>query len=62
MVSSRLYTPGLPEGFDPQKDGNMGLGIVETLVVSDLGGTFTIGPGEGGEGTRAVFSFRPKGK
>jgi two-component system, sensor histidine kinase PdtaS len=52
---------GLPEGFDPKKNGNLGLKIVETLVVSDLGGTFQFGPREAGPGTHAVFSFRPKG-
>ncbi|MFC5908301.1 sensor histidine kinase [Streptacidiphilus monticola] len=31
---------GLPEGFDPQTAGNLGLQIVRTLVVGELGGTF----------------------
>jgi two-component sensor histidine kinase len=52
---------GLPADFDPAKDSNLGLKIVETLVVSDLGGTFKVGPGADGVGTHAVFSFRPKG-
>ena len=32
-----------------------------TLVVSDMRGTFKIGPGDGGKGTRAVFTFVPRG-
>ena len=51
---------GLPAGFDPVKGGNLGLNIVNTLVVSDMRGTFKIGPGDGGKGTRAVFSFVPR--
>lgn len=31
---------GLPEGFDPQRAGNLGLQIVRTLVEGELGGTF----------------------
>jgi len=31
---------GLPPGFDPQKEGNLGLQIVRTLVVGELGGSF----------------------
>ncbi|MGP3982724.1 sensor histidine kinase [Streptomyces sp. KR80] len=31
---------GLPEGFDPQRTGNLGLQIVRTLVEGELGGTF----------------------
>jgi two-component sensor histidine kinase len=52
---------GLPENFDAVTQSNLGLKIVETLVVSDLGGTFALGPREHGTGTRAVFTFRPKG-
>jgi two-component sensor histidine kinase/putative methionine-R-sulfoxide reductase with GAF domain len=51
---------GLPPGFDPIKGGNLGLNIVHTLVVNDLRGTFRIGPGDEGKGTRAVFSFVPR--
>jgi two-component system, sensor histidine kinase PdtaS len=39
---------GLPEGFDPQSAGNLGLQIVRTLVAGDLGGTFDMTPREGG--------------
>lgn len=34
---------GLPEGFDLDKDAHLGLGIVETLVTQDLGGTLKMG-------------------
>ena len=51
---------GLPPGFDPLTGSNLGLNIVRTLVVSDMRGTFKIGPGEGGKGTRALFTFRPR--
>jgi two-component sensor histidine kinase len=37
---------GLPEGFNPEKDGNLGLTIVRTLVKDDLRGRFTL-RGEG---------------
>jgi two-component sensor histidine kinase len=50
---------GLPEGFDPQKDANLGLSIVQTLVVSDLRGSFKLEPGEEGIGTVASVSFMP---
>ncbi|MCX5812982.1 MAG: FIST C-terminal domain-containing protein [Proteobacteria bacterium] len=45
---------GLPEGFNPDKDGNLGLTIVRTLVKDDLRGRFTLG----GEGrTTACVTF-----
>lgn len=50
---------GLPDGFNAQKDGNLGLNIVNTLVVSDLRGAFEIKPSADGHGTCAVFSFKP---
>ncbi len=50
---------GLPDGFDARKDGQLGMNIVNTLVVSDLRGTFEIKPREDGTGTRAIFSFMP---
>jgi len=37
---------GLPEGFDPQQQGNLGLQIVRTLVVGELGGSFDMVAGE----------------
>jgi two-component sensor histidine kinase len=45
---------GLPEGFDPQRGGNLGLQIVRTLVVGELGGSFDMVPVESG-GTRVVL-------
>ncbi|MFG2298757.1 sensor histidine kinase [Streptomyces sp. NPDC048603] len=45
---------GLPEGFDPQKAGNLGLQIVRTLVEGELGGSFDMVPGDG-RGTKVVL-------
>jgi two-component sensor histidine kinase len=42
---------GLPEGFDPDSSGNLGLSIVRTLVESELGGMLTLGSNPTG-GTR----------
>ncbi len=47
---------GLPAGFDPQRAGNLGLQIVRTLVVGELGGTFDMLAGAGG-GTRVVLDI-----
>jgi two-component sensor histidine kinase len=47
---------GLPEGFDPHHDGNLGLQIVRTLVQGELGGRFDMVGIEGG-GTRAVLDL-----
>lgn len=38
---------GMPEGFDPAKDGNLGWRIVDTLVRDDLRGRLEITRGEG---------------
>ncbi len=45
---------GLPEGFDPQVQGNLGLQIVRTLVVGELGGSFDMVAGEPA-GTRVLL-------
>jgi len=45
---------GLPEGFDPQREGNLGLQIVRTLVVGELGGSFDMVPAEPA-GTRVLL-------
>ena len=45
---------GLPPDFDPQRDGNLGLQIVRTLVVGELAGTFDMLAAEGG-GTVVVL-------
>ncbi len=42
---------GLPDEFDVDTTVNLGLSIVRTLVESELGGQFTMGPGPNG-GTR----------
>ena len=43
---------GLPAGFDVATSHHLGLSIVQTLVESELGGTFGIGPGRAGRGAR----------
>lgn len=40
LITVRDDGRGLPEGFDPQKAGNLGLQIVRTLVEGELGGAF----------------------
>ena len=51
--------PGLPEYFDPDKDGNLGLTIVRTLVKDELKGHFEINCSAG---TCAKITFpSPKG-
>jgi two-component sensor histidine kinase/PAS domain-containing protein len=52
---------GLPEGFDAQRAGNLGLQIVRTLVVGELGGTFDMVPAPG-RGTRVVLELPLTGK
>ena len=47
---------GLPDGFDPHSAGNLGLQIVRTLVVGELGGTFDMVPAPGG-GTRVLLDI-----
>ncbi len=46
--------PGLPKGFDPKRDGNLGLSIVSALAVEELKGTFAIG---GSRGSKAEVRF-----
>jgi two-component sensor histidine kinase len=43
---------GLPDAFDLAGSTQLGLSIVQTLVESELGGTFEIGAGAGGVGAR----------
>jgi two-component sensor histidine kinase len=38
---------GLPDGFDPDSDANLGLAIVRTIVEDDLRGTLAFGRGRG---------------
>ena len=47
---------GLPEGFDPQRAGNLGLQIVRTLVEGELGGTFGMVPAPD-RGTQVVLDI-----
>jgi two-component sensor histidine kinase len=47
---------GLPDGFDPQTSGNLGLQIVRTLAIAELGGTFEIGRRPTG-GTRVALDI-----
>jgi two-component sensor histidine kinase len=46
--------PGLPQGFNPEEDCNLGLTIVRTLVKDDLRGEFSL---RGGKGTTARIVF-----
>jgi two-component sensor histidine kinase len=48
---------GLPEGFDPAGSDGLGLQIVRTLVVSELGGDLAMGAAEGRTGTEAVLTI-----
>jgi two-component sensor histidine kinase len=45
---------GLPEGFDLERSANLGLQIVRTLAVTELGGRLAMSPRPGG-GTRATL-------
>ena len=47
--------PGLPPGFDLERDGNLGMTIVNTLVGDELKGRFLLGNGR--EGARAEVRF-----
>jgi len=47
---------GLPRGFDAEESGRLGLQIVRTLVVGELGGTLDVGPRRDG-GTRVVLDL-----
>jgi len=48
--------PGLPAGFKPADSKGLGMKIVRSLV-RQIGGTFSIGPGDNGRGTRFVIKF-----
>jgi two-component sensor histidine kinase len=47
---------GIPPGFDLEKTSSLGLQIVRTLVVAELGGRLSIAPRPGG-GTVAVVDL-----
>lgn len=46
---------GLPEGFDPERDGGLGVQIVKTLVRNDLRGSYSLAMHDGR--TVATISF-----
>jgi two-component sensor histidine kinase len=47
---------GLPPDFDPEASGKLGLQIVRTLVVGELGGQLDMGERPGG-GTRVIVDL-----
>ena len=51
---------GLPPGFDPQSDGNLGLQIVRAMVQGDLGGDFDMADRDEG-GTVVTVSVPVRG-
>ena len=48
--------PGMPAGFKPEDSKGLGMKIVLSLV-QQIGGTFSIGPGDNGRGTRFMVKF-----
>jgi len=62
VVRVRDNGRGLPEGFDPAASGGLGLQIVHTLVVGELGGSLAMGPPEGQRGTEVVLSIPGAGR
>jgi two-component system, sensor histidine kinase PdtaS len=59
MITIQDNGCGLPEGFDPQRAGNLGLQIVRTLVEGELGGTFDMVPAPV-RGTRVLLDIPVK--
>ena len=58
---------GLPEGFDPEASNGLGLQIVRSLVVSELGGSLTMtspptAPAAGRRGTEVVLTIPDAGR
>jgi two-component sensor histidine kinase len=45
----------IPDGFDPALSRGLGMRIVQRLVSSDLGGTFSIDSNDTGTVARIVF-------
>ena len=62
VVRVRDNGQGLPEGFDLAGSDGLGLQIVRTLVVSELGGGLTMGAGAGGAGTEVVLTLPRAGR
>jgi PAS domain S-box-containing protein len=52
--------PGFPDGFDPEKDGNTGLELVQSLSRWDLGGQAHY-ENSGGQGAAVVVTFPATG-
>jgi two-component sensor histidine kinase len=48
--------PGLPAGFEPSGSKGLGMKIVQSLV-KQIGGEFSILPGDNGRGTRVTVKF-----
>jgi two-component system, sensor histidine kinase PdtaS len=48
---------GFPDGFDLESTTSLGLQIVRTLVVSEIGGTLDISARPGGDGTRVQLDL-----
>ena len=53
---------GLPEGFDLDRSTRLGLQIVRTLVVSELGGSLDMHSPGPGKGTEAVLTVPGAGR
>jgi len=58
VVRVRNGGAGLPEGFSLDRDAGLGLTIVRTFVVSDLGGTLSIRPASAQHPRGAVVEMR----
>jgi two-component sensor histidine kinase len=57
VVRVRDNGQGLPSGFDPAASDGLGLQIVRTLVISELGGTLAMGAPDGQPGTEVVLTL-----
>jgi two-component sensor histidine kinase len=63
VVRVRDDGQGLPEGFDPEVSEGLGLQIVRTLVVSELGGSLAMGtPPGASSGTEVVLALPGAGR
>ena len=51
---------GVPAGFDPATDANLGLQIAHTLVTTELGGTLEVAPADGGGTLARVVAPLPR--
>jgi two-component system, sensor histidine kinase PdtaS len=62
VVRVRDNGKGLPEGFELTDSDGLGLQIVRTLIVSELGGSLRMGTPDGEPGTEAVLKLPGAGK